>query len=156
MAVRLRGLDDADLGTVFVWESDPAGVRMAAFTRSDPGDRAAFDAHYRGVRAEQTNLIRAIERSGDLVGTIASFWMEGDREISYWVDPEHWGEGIATAALELFLTEDLTRPLYARVAETNPGSRTVLERNGFEQIGQETSYAPGVGRDVTELLFRLP
>ena len=28
----------------FRWESDPKAVHMAAFTRADPADRAAFDA----------------------------------------------------------------------------------------------------------------
>jgi hypothetical protein len=50
MAITLRTLADSDLDTLFVWESDPRAVQMAAFTRADPSDRTAFDAHYERIR----------------------------------------------------------------------------------------------------------
>jgi len=155
MELRLRELSDADLDAVFAWESDPDGVGLAAFTRSDPSDRDAFDEHYRRIRAEPSNLIRVIEAAGTPVGTISSFWMDGDREISYWVAREHWGQGIASRALGLFLAVETNRPLRGRVAETNPASRAVLRKNGFEEVGQDTGYAAGVGREVTEYLYCL-
>ncbi|HEY3543117.1 MAG TPA: hypothetical protein VGK79_11305 [Gaiellaceae bacterium] len=46
MAITLRTLADSDLDRLFIWESDPRAVQMAAFTRADPFDRSAFDAHY--------------------------------------------------------------------------------------------------------------
>ena len=52
MAVTLRTLTDSDLDTLFVWESDPRAVRMAAFTRANPSDRSEFDAHYERIRNE--------------------------------------------------------------------------------------------------------
>ena len=45
MSVRLRPVEDADLDPLFAFERDPVAVRMAAFTRADPSDRPAFDAH---------------------------------------------------------------------------------------------------------------
>lgn len=155
MELRLRELRDADLDAIFGWESDPAGVGLAAFTRSDPKDRAAFDEHYRKIRAEPSNLIRVIEAEGVPVGTISSFWIDDDREISYWIARAWWAQGIATRALGLFLEVETTRPLRGRVAETNPASRAVLRNNGFEEIGQDTGFAAGVGRVVTEYLYRL-
>jgi hypothetical protein len=41
MAITLRTLADNDLDTLFVSESDPRAVQMAAFTRADPSDRTA-------------------------------------------------------------------------------------------------------------------
>ncbi|WP_181282077.1 GNAT family N-acetyltransferase [Arthrobacter woluwensis] len=155
MELRLRELRDADLDAVFAWESDPAGIGLAAFTRSDPNDRDAFDEHYRKIGAEPSNLIRVIEAEGEPVGTISSFWIDDDREISYWIARAWWGQGIASRALGLFLAEETTRPLRGRVAETNPASRAVLRKNGFEEVGQDTGYAAGVGRVVTEYLYRL-
>ena len=128
---------------------------MAAFTRPDPTDRAAFDAHYQRVLSEPENWTRAIDEDGVLVGMIASFTMDGDRELTYWVDPSRWGRGIATGAVRLFLPEELRRPLYARAAEHNLGSRRALERNGFVKIGEETSSAAGVGTVVVEHIYRL-
>jgi len=48
----LRDLEDADLDALFDWERDPGAVEMAAFTRADPSDRSAFDAHYARVRSD--------------------------------------------------------------------------------------------------------
>jgi hypothetical protein len=36
----------SDLDALFIWESDPRAVQMAAFTRANPSDRSAFDARY--------------------------------------------------------------------------------------------------------------
>lgn len=155
MAVRLRDVRDGDLDQLFVFERDPVAVSMAAFTRADPSDREAFDAHYRRVRAHPENTLLAIEDDGEFAGTISSFTIEGEREISYWIDPARWGRGLAGAALEAFLTLEPTRPLFARVAEDNGASRRVLERAGFAEIDRETSFAPGVGREIVERIYRL-
>lgn len=154
MSVLLRFLEDADLDQLFKWERHPDAVEMAAFTRADPSDRAAFDIHYQRVRNDPDATLLAID-DGGLVGTVASFTMEGKREVSYWIDPSRWGRGLASAALDAFLQVEVTRPLFARVAEHNIGSAKVLTRAGFVEIGCETSYADGVGRDVVERIYRL-
>ncbi len=155
MTVVLRMLQDADLDQLFEWERDPDAVAMAAFTRADPSDRAGFDAHHQRVRSDPANLLRAIDDGAGLVGTIGSFTMEGEREVTYWIDPSRWGRGLASAALSAFLRLEVTRPLFARVAEHNIASATVLTRAGFVRVDSETSYAAGVGRDVVEHIYRL-
>lgn len=155
VTITLRPLGDGDLDALFRWESDRTAISMAAFTRPDPADRPAFDAHYRRVLAEPANWTRAIEQDGDVVGMIASFTMDGQRELTYWVDPSRWGSGIASHAVRLLLGEEVHRPLFARVAEHNLGSQRVLERNGFVKVGEETAWAGGVGRDVVEHIYRL-
>jgi RimJ/RimL family protein N-acetyltransferase len=155
MSVLLRFLEDADLDQLFKWERDPHAVAMAAFTRADPSDRAAFDTHYQRIRSDPDVTLRAIDDDCGLVGMVASFPMEGEREVSYWIDPSRWGRGLASAALDAFLQVEVTRPLFARVAEHNIGSAKVLTRAGFVQIGRETSYADGVGSDVVEHIYRL-
>jgi RimJ/RimL family protein N-acetyltransferase len=155
MNVVLRPLVDAELDQLFVWERDPRAVAMAAFTRADPSDRAAFDGHYQRVRSNPDNTLLAIEDDSGFAGTISSFTMEGEREVSCWIDPSRWGRGIASQALEAFLRIELTRPLFGRVAAHNVGSAKVLGRAGFTHIGSETSYADGVGHDVVEHIFRL-
>jgi RimJ/RimL family protein N-acetyltransferase len=103
MDVVLRTLEDADLDQLYEWERDPTAVAMAAFTRADPADRAAFAAHYERVRSDPDVTIRAIEDEGGLAGMVGSFTIEGDREITYWIDPARWGRGLASAALAAFL-----------------------------------------------------
>lgn len=154
MSVRLRPVWDGDLDRLFLFERDPVAVRMAAFTRADPSDRQAFDAHYRRVRSDPEVILCAIEHEGSLVGTIGSFTTEGRREITYWIDPDRWGQGLASAALEAFLSVEDTRPLFARVAVHNVASSKVLTRAGFVEIDHETSYAAGVGSAVVERIYR--
>ncbi|HEX3454915.1 MAG TPA: GNAT family N-acetyltransferase, partial [Gaiellaceae bacterium] len=131
METTLRAFADGDLDALFGWESDPRAIRMAAFTRADPSDRIAFDAHYERVRGNPSNTLLAIEDDGEFVGTMGSFTLEGHREVTYWIAPARWGQGIATRALHAFLAVEPTRPLYGRVAEHNAGSAKVLARAGF-------------------------
>jgi RimJ/RimL family protein N-acetyltransferase len=155
MSVRLRMVEARDLDQVFQWEQDPTAIAMAAFTRADPSDRGAFDRHYERIRDDAECTLLAIDDDSGFAGTIGSFTMEGNREVTYWIDPSRWGRGLASAALDAFVHIELTRPLFARVAEHNVGSAKVLTRAGFVRIGCETAYADGVGRDVVEHIYRL-
>jgi RimJ/RimL family protein N-acetyltransferase len=107
------------------------------------------------MRGDESNIPLAVEMDGCLVGTVASFTVEADREVSYWIDPARWGDGLATAALAAMLAVETTRPVFARVAEHNVGSAKVLDRAGFARIGAETWYAKGVGRHITEHIYQL-
>jgi RimJ/RimL family protein N-acetyltransferase len=154
VTVSLRPLEGADLDQLFEWERDPEAVAMAAFTRADPSDRVAFDQHYERIRKNPDATLLAID-DGAFAGVIGSFTMEGEREITYWIDPARWGRGLASAALVAFLQVEATRPLRARVAEHNVGSAKVLTRAGFRRIGTDSGYAAGVGREVVEHIYRL-
>lgn len=155
MTLALRQLDDADLDQLFEWERDPRAVAMAAFTRADPSDRAAFDDHHQRIRDDVDCLLLAIDHDGAFVGTIGSFTMDGEREVTYWIDPSRWGKGLGTLALEAFLGIEGTRPLFARVAEHNIGSTKMLTRLGFAHVGAETAYADGVRHEVVEHIYCL-
>jgi RimJ/RimL family protein N-acetyltransferase len=155
VTITLRALREDDLDDLFRWESDPTATSMAAFTRANPADRAAFDAHYHRVRSDANNTNQAIEEDGVLAGMIASFTVEGDRELTYWIDPVRWGRGIASEAVRAFIERETQRPLFARAAAHNIGSSKVLLRNGFMKIGEETSWAAGLGQDVLEHIYRL-
>jgi RimJ/RimL family protein N-acetyltransferase len=155
MAITLRPFADGDLDALFTWESDPRAVEMAAFTRPDPSDRSAFDAHYERVRSDPANTLLAIEDDGEFVGTIGSFTMEGERNVTYWIAPGRWGQGLGSRALQAFVAIESTRPLFGRVAGHNAGSAKVLMRAGFVEVGSETAFARGVGAEVVERTFRL-
>ena len=92
---------------------------------------------------------------GQVVGSIASFPIEGQTEITYWIDRAAWGRGIATRAVALLLDLVPYRPLYARAASDNTGSLRVLHKSGFTDIATEISYATGRNADIQETILRL-
>ena len=128
---------------------------MAAFTPDDPNDRQRFDAHMSRVMKSPETTNRAIIWKGEVVGSIASFVVDGHTEITYWVDRAVWGRGIASQALALLLEEVQTRPVYARAASDNAGSLRVLEKAGFQVIDTEVAFAPDVEAKIEETILRL-
>jgi RimJ/RimL family protein N-acetyltransferase len=145
MQVSLRPLVDADLDAIYEQMKDPESVRMAAFTPEDPADRHAFLVHMSRVRDDPSVLQRVIETDGTIAGTIASFSIEDRTEVTYWIDRGLWGRGIASAALQSFLSITTERPLFARAATDNAASLRVLERPGFRRIGVDRDFARGRG-----------
>nr|WP_236819700.1 GNAT family N-acetyltransferase [Alicyclobacillus tolerans] len=89
------------------------------------------------------------------MGHISSFEMFGEREVSYWIDRAHWGKGIATEALKQFLSLDTVRPLHARAAKDNIGSRRVLEKCGFFILDEDSGFANARGMEIEEFIFTL-
>jgi RimJ/RimL family protein N-acetyltransferase len=153
--IALRPVADGDLEALFEYMRDPEAVRMAAFTAADPDDRAAFDAHLAKIRARTDVTLRAVTCDGRFVGTISSFEIEGDTEVTYWIDRSAWGHGIASRALELLLELVPERPLHARAASDNAGSIRVLRKAGFSVVGTDVGFAPARGREIAETILRL-
>ena len=153
--VALRPVEDEDLDALFQQMRDPEGVRMAAFTPEDPDDREAFDAHIARVRSAPDTTLRAVIRDGRLAGSIASFPLGGQTEVTYWIDRAVWGQGIATRALALLLELVPARPLHARAASDNAGSLRVLQKCGFRPVGTEKSFAAGRNEEIEETILRL-
>ncbi|MEV8504636.1 GNAT family N-acetyltransferase [Actinoplanes sp. NPDC051475] len=153
--VALRLVRDEDLDTIYDQMRDPEAVHMAAFTAEDPDDRAAFDAHLHRLRTTPDIKLRAVTVDGELAGTIGCFVVGGDTEITYWLDRKWWGQGVATAAVRMFLATIPVRPITARAASDNAGSLGVLRKAGFRKIGTEVAYATARGRDIEETVLRL-
>ncbi|MCM2577293.1 GNAT family N-acetyltransferase [Streptomyces meridianus] len=154
--VRLRECEQSDLERFFAFQLDREANRMAAFTREDPADRAAFDALWRRITADGSVVTRTVTVDGEVAGSIMTFLRDGGgTEVTYWIDPARWGRGIASQALAALLDEVETRPLHARVAKDNVRSLGVLRRNGFTVVGEDSGYAAGRGEVVEEYLMRL-
>jgi RimJ/RimL family protein N-acetyltransferase len=151
----LRDVRDEDLDVLFEHWVDPESNRMAAFTAADPTDRDAFDARWARLRNDETITARTIEVGGAVVGTITSWTQDGNREVTYWIGREHWGKGIATRALAEFLEIETTRPVYGVAAADNAGSLRVLEKCGFERVGEARGFANARGEEIEELILVL-
>ena len=153
--VTLRATRAGDLDALFRFARDPGAVHMAAFTPADPDDRAAFDTHWQRLFADSGVDTRTVRADGEIVGSVGRWFDAGVAEITYWIDPAHWGEGIATRAMRLFLDALDERPVRARVASDNAGSIAVLERLGFRQVGIEVSFANARGAETEERIYSL-
>ena len=151
----LREVRDEDLPVLFEQWADPVAERMAAFTAPDHMDWDAFERRWSRLRADETIINRAIVVDGDVAGTIGSWGDPGEREVTYWIGRSYWGKGIATSALNAFLTVDQSRPLHARVAYDNVGSRRVLEKCGFRVIATERGFAGARSGEIEEFVLRL-
>ncbi|GAA3793161.1 GNAT family N-acetyltransferase [Streptomyces coacervatus] len=154
MDVVLRTVHDSDLPVFFRQMNDPEAILMAAFTAKDPADRDAFEALWKRIRAS-ADVARTILADGDVVGSAAVYGEPGEREVTYWVDRAYWGRGVATAALRELLAEVRERPLYARAAADNAGSRRVLEKCGFRVTARTTGFANARGEEIDEVVLTL-
>jgi RimJ/RimL family protein N-acetyltransferase len=153
--VTLRATRAGDLDELFRFRQDPEASRMAAFTSGDHDDRDVFDTRWARLIADPEVDVRTIRADGVIVGDLVR-WSDDDATyVGYWIDTAHWGEGIATRALRLFLDAVHDRPLLAHVAADNTGSIRVLEKLGFAQAGSAVSFANARGVDIEERIYRL-
>jgi RimJ/RimL family protein N-acetyltransferase len=150
--VRLRSVVDEDLDVFFDHQVDPKAIEMAAFPARD---KDQFAAHWAKIRADDTKVVRTILADGMVAGNIGSWQQDGQRLLGYWIGREHWGRGVATAALASFVDELSTRPLYAHVAVHNVGSIRVLEKCGFRRDRVQEAKAPAPDDGVGEYVFVL-
>lgn len=153
--VRLRPVVEDDLDALFELESDVAGADMIAFLPREPGDRAAFDAHWARIRTDAEVNTWVVEADGVFAGYALSFMMNGERQVGYWIVQQFWGRGIATAATRALIAEIPERPLWGSTVSDNVGSQRVLQNAGFVFDHIERSHAPHRGTDVDEHVFRL-
>src|SRR5262245_24823814 len=150
--VLLRGVEDRDVAVFFDHQADPDAAEMAAFPVRD---KDQFAAHWAKIRADDTVVARTIVADGRTAGNVVSWQQDGQRLLGYWVGREHWGRGVATAAVARFLAELSTRPLYAYVAAHNVGSIRVLTKCGFRSDEEREAVARAPDDGIQQLNFVL-
>ena len=155
MTVVLREIIDSDLPIFFQHQQDQDAVHMAAFTSKNPADEAAFNEHWAKIRASDGVINRSIEVDGKLAGHVASFEMFGERNVTYWIGREFWGQGVATAALRALLKVDASRPIYGRAAKDNSRSIRVLEKCGFVFVMEDKGFANARQAEIAEVVLKL-
>ena len=94
----------------------------------------------RCLAAPEPPLDLAIEHAGEPIGGVGlQPWQDVARftaEVGYWLGEDFWGRGFATEALRRFSAYAFEsfpfERLEAYVFSTNPASRRVLEKSGYE------------------------
>jgi RimJ/RimL family protein N-acetyltransferase len=156
-AVLLRDVIEADLPIFFVQQLDEAANWMAAFAAKDPTDRDAFASKWSRILGDERTTVRTIVADGQVAGSVMCWTDEelGTPEVSYWLGREHWGKGIATRALALFLEIVTERPLCGRAVSDNLASLRVLEKCGFAFRYTTRGFASARGAEVDEVVLEL-
>ena len=95
------------------------------------------------VNATRVNFGIYAKRAGgaDFVGTISLMPRDGEKfTIGYWIGRPYWGDGLATEASRAMVDlafQRLDAPAVAGSARvTNGASRRVMEKCGFQYVGQ--------------------
>ncbi len=153
MEVSLRPVHDSDLPVFFRVDQRPSPCGWPPSpprTRPTGTPRRPLEARPRLVRRGAAHDPR-----GRRCGDDAVYGEPGEREVTYWIEPGVLGPGIATAALRDLLAEVPERPLHARAAADNAGSRRVLEKCGFRVTANARGYAHARGEDTDEVVLTL-
>lgn len=153
--IKLRPTVVSDLETLFEIQLDEEANYQAAFTSKDSQNKEAYIAKYTRLLSDPTVNNQTIIAGSVIAGSIAKFVMEGDAEITYWIDKSFWGKGIATTALKDFLKIEKTRPIFGRVAFDNVGSQSVLKHCGFIRTGTDRGFANARQMEIEEFIYRL-
>lgn len=131
-AIRLRPTGPDDLPALFEIQSDLESNAMAG---TKPRTREMFSGVWERSFADPRVNSRVIEIDGVIVGSIGCFQAEGHDCIGYWVARSHWGKGVASRALTMFLEEERRRPLHATTTGANAASQRILQKCGFRFVG---------------------
>ncbi len=115
--------------------------RIAENTARIPHPYGADDAEQflANVNRQEGEATFAIELGGELIGMCGVGLREGTAEIGYWLGVPYWNHGYATEAARAVIDHafgDLDHEaLQAGARVSNPASRRVLEKCGFQWTG---------------------
>jgi len=152
--IKLSTTKIADLDFLFKFQLDKQGGYLAAFMPKVSTDKAGYLAKHTALLKDPTVNNQSIFLEDKIVGSIAKFIMEGEAEITYWIDRAFWGQGIATKALTEFLLLETNRPIFGRVAFDNFGSQKVLEKCGFIKVGKDKGFANARQKEIEEFIYK--
>lgn len=180
--VDLRAVEREDTAFLAEHLSDP-GVRRR-FPSSEPKPVARLDEEFeeRYVDGEGVTLLicprDATDGDGDdpaagaddtdgeddpqPVGAVTLMRIDGTHgtaELGYWIAPDNWGAGYATAAaravLEYAFAERRLERVEANALATNEASRAVIEKLGFVEEGRERAAFHVDGERVDRVNYGL-
>jgi len=126
-----------------------------------PYRQADAESWIAGVKADMEGETYLITLSnGTVIGGCGFDMREGPApEIGYWLGARHWGKGYATEAVRALIDHAFTnldhKALQSSVRVTNPGSRRVLEKCGFQWTGVGLCRIRALGSSVPVDRFRL-
>lgn len=110
--------------------------------------------------ADTGEVVFSITAGGQVMGKASYKPIEpGLVEISYWLGREYWGYGFATEAangvLDAIFYDHEVSTVIAVHADDNPTSKRVIEKLGFQLVGETEHYSLARDEDVPCLLYQM-
>jgi len=144
-SLRLRPMDEDDVP--FLMDLARPEVTRMLFSLKTGLSRDEAEAFIRARRWRGVpGFALTIEREGQPLGYVATGNFHGV-ELYYALHPDHWGQGVMTAAVQAFLADLFWRFPNNRVIadrfEDNPASARVLEKCGFVETGRDIGHSAG-------------
>jgi RimJ/RimL family protein N-acetyltransferase len=136
--------------------------RIAENTRRLPHPYSADHAveFVRGTANGNRGTVFLIENTHTPVGMVGVDWRDqAAPELGYWLGVEHWGQGVGTeaarAVIDYTFEEFDVEHLISGARVTNPSSRNILEKCGFQWSGVELHRFEALGSSTPVDCFRL-
>jgi [ribosomal protein S5]-alanine N-acetyltransferase len=155
MLITLTKTTPDDLHSLYQIQLDQDANHMAAFTSESGTDFSLYFEKYAKHLGDPNISMWTIRIEQRIVGSVAKFLIAEDAGITYWIDKEFWGQGIATEALTQLLQHETVRPIYGYVAFDNSGSQRVLEKCGFRIVATDRGFAKVRQAEIEEFIYRL-
>ena len=114
----------------------------------------------RAMANDPRETVFLVESNHVPVGMVGIDWRKPEApELGYWLGFAHWGQGFATeaarAAIDFTFEEFDIEHMVSGARVTNPSSRNVLEKCGFQWSGVELHRFEALGSSTPVDCFRL-
>jgi RimJ/RimL family protein N-acetyltransferase len=114
----------------------------------------------RAMADDPRRTVFLIENNYTPIGVAGVDWHQPDApELGYWLGVEHWGQGFGTeaarAVIDFTFEEFDVEHLIAGARVTNPSSRNILEKCGFQWSGVELHRFEALRSSTPVDCFRL-
>ena len=114
----------------------------------------------RALASEPRETVFLIEHNFVPIGVVGIDWRQPETpELGYWLGVEHWGQGFGTeaarAVIDFTFEEFDVEHLISGARVTNPSSRNILEKCGFQWSGVELHRFTALGSSTPVDRFRL-
>ncbi len=135
--------------------------RVAENTARIPHPYVAADAEdfLASIRHETGETVFAIEREGALIGMCGIDLRRDGAELGYWLGVPFWRQGYATeaarAVIDYAFSELGHQVLHSGARVSNPASRRVLEKCGFQWSGVQLCRIRAISSAAPIDRFRL-
>lgn len=124
-----------------------------------PYSRADGEAWLAGIGGDPAKLEFAVDDGSGFIGVLSLRGLDETPVIGYWLGRPYWGRGymseaVGTALAWIFGARD-AQAVEARVMTENSGSRNVLAKLGFRDIGETDCASLACGETRPARRYRL-